>query len=72
MTVDQLENLSKLIENRNEIDDQISGIIGYSGTVTSVIDDLWKDSEIYPNPANAPLILSEDQKNHLKLFDFKK
>jgi hypothetical protein len=64
--VDQLENLSKLIENRNEIDEQISSIIGYSGTTISVIDELWSP-QIRPNSANAYLILAEDQKNRLKL-----
>lgn len=42
------------------------------GIATSVIDELWKEAEIYPNQTNVSLILSEEQKNRLRLFDFKK
>ncbi|MEM3007509.1 MAG: hypothetical protein QXW37_06500 [Candidatus Nitrosotenuis sp.] len=42
------------------------------GVATSVIEDLWKEAEIYPNQTNTLLILSESQKNYLKLFAFKK
>lgn len=42
------------------------------GIATSIIASMWKEAEIYPNPANKLLQLSEYQKNCLKLFDLKK
>ncbi len=39
------------------------------GTATSVVSAFWEEAEIYPEQRNLSLVLSDEQKRLLKLFD---
>ncbi|MBN1503642.1 MAG: hypothetical protein JW952_01120 [Candidatus Eisenbacteria bacterium] len=38
------------------------------GIASSVISDIWRQAEIYPNQNNAQLVLTSEQRNRLALF----
>ena len=60
-----LFNAKELIKELEERDLKI-------GIATSVRKKFWKDAEIYPKQRNKELILTEEQRKLLDIFNFRK